>query len=137
MSVMTVKELADAANLTAEAVRYYTRIGLLCPERDPYNGYRKFSHADIHRLRFIHRAKSLGFTLAEITLVFADVESGQSPCPRVRDILQQRIEQNHQKIEALLDLQARMEVAASQWRAIPDGDPDGDSICCLIEAIDA
>lgn len=133
---MTVKGLATAVNVTPDTVRYYVRTGLLRPVRDPVNGYRRFSMLDVDRLRFICRAKSLGFTLAEITDVFADAEAGDSPCPRVRAIIRRRIEENRQRIDELLALQDRMELADSQWQSMEDGMPDEGSICRLIDAMD-
>ncbi|MDX8406542.1 MAG: MerR family transcriptional regulator [Mariprofundus sp.] len=135
--MMTVKGLATAANVTSETVRYYVRTGLLRPVRDPANGYRRFSTADVHRLRFISLAKSLGFTLAEITDLFADTEAGISPCPRVRTIIRRRIGENRQHIDELLALQTRMELAEHQWQGMEDGMPGGDSICRLIEEMGA
>jgi len=134
---MTVKELAQSSSMTSDAVRYYTRIGLLHPKRDPVNGYRRFSSADNHRLRFIARAKKIGFSLSEIQQVLADAEQSCSPCPRVREILQRRINENRKQIEMMTALQERMEQAQREWTEIPDGVPDGQSICQLIEAINA
>jgi len=134
---MTVKELASHAGVTPDAVRYYVRIGLLHPVRNPENGYRLFAGKDIDRLQFISRAKSLGFTLTEVAEVFSDAETGNSPCPRVRSILQHRIEDNSRRIDELSALQAHMEQAARQWRDMDDGMPGEDSICRLIEAINA
>ena len=133
---MTVKGLATAANVTADTVRYYVRAGLLHPVRNPENGYRHFSAADVDLMRFICRAKTLGFTLSQITNIFADVEAGVSPCPKVRATLQLHIEENRQHIDELLALQARMELAERQWKGMEDGMPEGSSICHLIEAID-
>jgi len=134
---MRVTELATYSSITSDAVRYYTRIGLLHPKRDAINGYRKYSTIDSHRLRFIARAKQIGFTLAEIQQVFSDAERSCSPCPRVRDILQRRITENRQKIKIMKSLQLRMEQAQREWDDISDGMPDGESICQLIESINA
>jgi len=135
--MLTVSELAAAAGMTSDAVRYYTHIGLLHPTRDPVNGYRLFSTVDTHRLRFIAHAKQIGFTLSEIQQVFSDAEQSSSPCPRVREILHRRIIENRQRIEELTALQLRMEQAQQEWSDIPDGIPGGDSICRLIESINA
>jgi len=135
--MMTVKGLATRAGVTSDAVRYYVRLGLLHPARAPENGYRLFACRDIGRLRFINRAKSLGFTLAEITEVFTDAETGKSPCPRVRAILQHHLKENNRRMDELSALQTRMEHAARQWRDMDDGMPGEDSICLLIKAIDA
>jgi len=62
----TIGELARAAGVNVETVRFYERKGLLRqPERG--DGYRRYPSTDLDRLRFIRRAKDLGFTLAEIT----------------------------------------------------------------------
>lgn len=66
MQTYTIGELARAAGVNVETVRFYERRGLLRqPERG--DGYRRYPSTDLDRLRFIRRAKDLGFTLAEIT----------------------------------------------------------------------
>jgi len=133
--MMTVQDIANQVGLTADAVRHYVRIGLLHPQRNPANGYRLFSKAEMYRLHFIVRAKQLGFTLAEIRQVFIDTEQDSSPCPRVRDILQRNIVKNRKKIDELSSLQQRMELAQQEWQSIPDKVPNEDSFCHLIERI--
>jgi len=135
--MMNVSDLARLVGVTPDAVRYYTRIGLLHPVRDPNNGYRQFSSSDIDRLKFIARAKQIGFTLSEIKQVFSDAEQSRSPCPRVREILHRRIIENRQQTAEMTALQLRMEQAQDEWSKVPDGIPDGDSICRLIESINA
>jgi len=131
--MMTVGEIAVQAGVTPDAVRYYVRIGLLHPERNPENGYRLFATSDIDRLRFMVRAKELGFTLAEIKLVFSDIEGGYSPCPNVRNTLQRRITENKKIIDGLVALQERMEQAQEEWQEIPDNMPSDKIFCHLIE----
>lgn len=135
--MMTVHEIVRQTGVTPNAVRYYTRIGLLLPQRNSSNGYRMFSVADIKRLRFILRAKHLGFTLTEIRQIFSDAEQACSPCPAVRDILERRIRENKKTIDELTLLQQRMEQAQRQWEKIPDGLPDGKTVCPLIEQLGA
>jgi len=130
---MTVGEIAIQAGVTPDAVRYYVRIGLLHPERNPENGYRLFSASDIDRLRFVVRAKVLGFTLAEMRQVFSDIEAGYSPCPNVRNTLQRRITENKKIIAGLVALQERMEQAQKEWQEIPDNMPSDKIFCHLIE----
>ncbi len=132
--MMTVTELANRSGTTPHAVRYYTRKGLLRPERHPENGYRLYQLNEVSWLRFIKRAKQLGFTLNEIREIMYDAEQSQSPCPRVREILLKRIEENREQVDALMALQTRMEHALEQWAAMPDGVPDGHSVCHLIES---
>lgn len=131
----TVSALAKQAEVTPDTVRHYVQIGLLVPDRHPKNGYKYFREKDISTVQFIRQAKNLGFTLAEIGEILDHKSKGDSPCPQVREIIQRRIEENHKKVEALNALQKRMENALRQWENMPDGSPDGDSICHLIESV--
>lgn len=132
---MTVGELASQAQVTAESIRHYTDKGLLHPTRNPANGYKMYSQKDIARVRFIRKAKLLGFTLSEIGKILTHADKGKSPCPDVRDLVQLKIENNRRKMDELIALQERMESAVDRWRAMPDQVPDGDSICHLIESV--
>lgn len=133
---MKVSEFALAAGVTPDLVRYYARIGLLQPTRDKVNGYKRFNGADIGRLRFILRAKRLGFTLDEIERILSMAHHGETPCPIVREILQGRIGETRRRLDELAALQTRMESALALWAGMPNGEPDGDAICVLIQAID-
>lgn len=134
--MMTVNEIAKKADVAPDTVRYYSRLGLLKPKRNPENGYKLFQTNDVSRLRFIRQAQALGFTLKEITEILGDAEEGSSPCPKVRDIIARHIEENRRKIEELQALQDRMEAALVKWKSMPDGAPDGKHVCHLIESDD-
>lgn len=103
---MQIGELAKSAGVPIDTVRYYERHGILpAPRRRP-SGYRSYDADDVARLRFIRRAKALGFTLEEIhdllaltgrrsrsmggvkkaaTAKLADVEHRLTELTRVRD----------------------------------------------------
>ena len=134
LSNLTVTELARSSDVEPHVVRYYTRIGLLSPSRDSHNGYKLFSREDVGRLRFIRKAKLLGYTLNEIARIIDHAGHGESPCPIVRDIIERRIWENRKKLDELLALQNRMEQALDDWRRRPDKLPDGDMLCHLIES---
>jgi DNA-binding transcriptional MerR regulator len=130
---MRVIELARSAGVTADAVRYYARLGLLSPKRNAANGYREFSALDAKRLWFIKRAQSLGFSLADIETIVRQARQRKSPCPMVRDIIQKHLEQTGEELEQLILLRDRMQKAARRWKRMPDRVPDGNEICRLIE----
>lgn len=68
---MKIGELAHRAEVGIDTVRYYERQGLLpAPERLA-SGYRRYDQSDVARLRFVRRAKALGFTLIEIRELLA------------------------------------------------------------------
>lgn len=63
---MTIGQFAKAGNVTVETVRYYQRRGLLSVPKTQKTGYRQYSTNLLQQLRFIKRAQTAGFTLAEI-----------------------------------------------------------------------
>ncbi|WP_458524899.1 MerR family transcriptional regulator [Onishia taeanensis] len=134
---MKVSDLAKAAGVTAETVRHYTREGLLAPTRNPHNGYQRFDAQDLERLAFIQRARTLGFSIKEIHDILAHADHGDSPCPLVRDLLAHRLPEIRGRIRELEALAARMEEALDAWAEMPDGTPDGHSLCRLIESLPA
>ena len=131
---MTVSEIARRSGVPVHVVRYYTRIGLLKPSRNPRNGYKQYEDSDLSRLRFIRQAKSLGYKLDEIDRIFGESSKGKSPCPMVRRIIGNRIEENRLRLKELATLQRRMERALARWSKQPDGIPDGHTVCYLIES---
>ena len=132
--MMTASDLARRTNVPVYTVRHYTRIGLLKPSRDLRNGYKLYKPSDKERLRFIASAKELGFTLNEIEQVLDHAVHGDSPCPMVREIVEKRVKENKEKIRELKRLQTRLENAADMWKTMKDSEPDGHSVCRLIES---
>jgi MerR family transcriptional regulator, Zn(II)-responsive regulator of zntA len=132
--MMTASVLAKRTNVPLFTVRYYTRIGLLKPSRDLRNGYKVYRPADKDRLKFITSAKGLGFTLSEIEEILDHAAHLDSPCPMVRDIVERRIEENKTKIREMEQLQGRLESAVKAWKTMKNSEPDGHSICRLIES---
>lgn len=111
-SDLTIGQLARAAGVNVETVRYYERRGLLAePPRSPA-GYRRYSPEDLWRLQFIARGKALGFTLAEIAEITGDGGERCTGCivtaahGKIAAIEQQQRElaATRQRLEALVDV---------------------------------
>ena len=135
--MLTINELAIRSESPAHVVRYYVRIGLIQPAAQQENGYRLFTTQDATRIRFVRMAKHLGFTLNEIKQIIQHADMGESACDDVRKIIQHRILENQAKIEEMIKLQTRMEQALEQWKLMPNGIPNGNSVCHLIESIES
>lgn len=130
---MKVSELARQACVSADTVRFYTRAGLLRPSRDPGNGYQHYGATDLQRLRFARKARQLGFSLKEVTAILGDADRQRSPCPQVRDLFALKLAGVERQLRELTELRDRMRAAMEQWLAMPNGAPDGHTICRLIE----
>lgn len=133
---MKVKEIATAADVTPDTVRFYTREGLLQPTRNPDNNYQQYDAEDLRRLRFARKARQLGFSLVEVRQILDQADEHHSPCPMVRDVFQKRLAAVEEEIAQLQQLRERMISALSAWQDMPDGMPDGHNICRLIERWD-
>jgi MerR family transcriptional regulator, copper efflux regulator len=68
---MKIGELARRAEVGIDTIRYYEREGLLPKAQRLPSGYRVYAEQDVRRLRFVRRAKALGFTLPEIRELLA------------------------------------------------------------------
>lgn len=133
----TVIEIARQSNVSADTIRHYTKLGLLAPERDKVNGYRRYGIEQERRLRFLLSAKRLGFSLKDIREILEMATIGDTPCPIVRILIDQRLKSIREEMRDAQKLMERMESASSEWRHLPDRAPSGGSICHLIETWDS
>jgi|TARA_R110002167_G_scaffold162536_3_gene358996 DNA-binding transcriptional MerR regulator len=130
---MRVNELAERIHVTPDTVRYYTRIGLLTPHKSIENGYKNYNSEDQKRLLFILKARSLGMSVSEIQEIISLSGKGNSPCCRVREIVYKHINETKFKIDELSQQLSHMQQAADTWEKKPDGEPESDLVCELIE----
>nr|WP_323844288.1 MerR family DNA-binding protein [Microbulbifer sp. GG15] len=126
-------EIAKRLDVTAETVRFYTRIGVLQPTKNKINGYREFSEKDFIRLRFVLNARQLGFSVGDIKEILAHADKKQSPCPTVRRLIDQRLHETERRFTETQKLRDRMQQAVAQWSQRPNKAPTGNMICHLIE----
>ena len=68
---MNISEASRGSGVSAKAIRYYESINLITPARRAGNGYRDFNGDDVHMLRFIARARGLGFSVLEVADLLA------------------------------------------------------------------
>ena len=102
-SGITVGQLARAAAVNVETVRYYQRIGLLSlPGRD-YGSIRRYLADDLKRIRFIKRAQKLGFSLDEVALLLG-LSDGRH-CAQTRVLAEKKLTVVEEKIADLEAIQ--------------------------------
>ncbi|MBT9508157.1 MerR family transcriptional regulator [Rhodoferax sp.] len=74
---MNISQLAQAAQVTTDTVRYYEKQGLLSAPQRQDNGYRLYTAAHAEALRFVRGAQALGFSLAEIRAIQPQLAQGK------------------------------------------------------------
>ena len=72
--------------------------------------------------------------MADIKSLIEISKSGETPCPKVREIISSNLEKLRKSVEESLNLLRRMEQAVEVWGDMPDQEPNGHSICTLIES---
>jgi MerR family copper efflux transcriptional regulator len=111
MQGLTISQLAQRAGVPIDTIRYYERARLIAEPPRRASGYRQYPEETVRRLRFIRRAKALGFTLDEIAELLslsskrnvaavkrsaeqklADVEARIAELSRIRDGLSRLIQ---------------------------------------------
>ena len=99
MTALTIGRLAKKAGVNIDTIRYYERSGLLPEPERRASGYREYGQPDVRRLRFILRAKELGFALSEISDLLALSEDRD--VSGVKRRAEERMAQVEHKIEEL------------------------------------
>lgn len=96
---LTIGRLAERAGVGIDTVRYYERAGLLPIPPRRASGYRDYPADSVRRLRFIRRAKDLGFTLTEIGELLE--LSGRGSVPAIREAARHKLELVEHKLAEL------------------------------------
>ncbi|MBN8713517.1 MAG: heavy metal-responsive transcriptional regulator [Xanthomonadales bacterium] len=98
---LTIGGVARRAGVGIDTIRYYEREGLLPPPRRRASGYRDYGLDMVERLRFIRRAKDLGFTLEEVRELLALSTDRERGVESVKQRAQVRLDQVNQRIREL------------------------------------
>lgn len=100
-ATMTIGRLAERVGVSIDTIRYYERNGLLPAPTRRASGYREYAAADVERLRFIRRAKEIGFTLSEVAELLSLTANRNDDMRGVKRKAEQRLAQVEHKIEEL------------------------------------
>jgi Cu(I)-responsive transcriptional regulator len=111
---MNIGQVADNAGVSAKRIRYYEQIGLIVAAKRSDAGYRVYDERDLHTLRFIRRARQLGFSLPQIATLLALWQDRRRSSANVKKValahvaeLSMKITELQSMVDSLEDLAAR------------------------------
>jgi len=103
---MNIGDAARLSGLPPKTIRYYEDIGLVAPAQRQDNGYRDYDARDIHMLRFVQRARDLGFSVADCRALLSLYTDRARRSADVKEIAQKRIDEIDRKIAELRAMRA-------------------------------
>lgn len=118
---MFIKDLSKKLKITTRAIRHYEEIGIITSKRME-NNYRYFDESNLDKLKFLVRARKLGFSLEECRELIKLFENDNRKSENVRNIAKNKLENIDKQIQELKDLKKSLE-----WLVLKcpgDGKPD-------------
>ena len=106
---MNIGEAAAQSGVAAKTIRYYESIGLIAPAERTEAGYRVYSTNDIQTLRFIARARGLGFSVADCASLLALWRDRSRASADVKALARHQVEAIEAKIAELETMRATLE----------------------------
>ena len=105
---MNIGEASKASGVSAKMIRHYESIGLLRPPARASNDYRQYAERDLHELRFIARARALGFSMKEIGELLSLWRNRRRASAQVRAIAGTHLKALEQRIAMLESVRATL-----------------------------
>lgn len=98
---MLIGELAKKADVSIDTIRYYEREGLIEPVAVRESGYREFDKSSVEMIRFVVRAKDLGFSLKEIRNLLTLKDNPDTTCGEIKALAENKLAGVMAKIKTL------------------------------------
>ena len=110
--LLNIGDAAKAAGVSAKMIRHYESIGLTVPAHRTEAGYRTYGAREVQVLQFIHRSRSLGFSLEQIRTLLALWQDQGRASKDVRAMAREHIAQLDQKIAEMQAMRRTLEQLA-------------------------
>jgi MerR family transcriptional regulator, copper efflux regulator len=108
-----IGEASAQTGVSAKMIRHYEAIGLIPPASRTFANYRLYSGADLHRLRFIRRARSLGFSIRQIEALLGLWNDPRRASSEVKTLARAHAAELGQKVAELQAMQRTLETLAA------------------------
>lgn len=128
---LTIGDAAKASGVSAKMIRHYESIGLLKAAKRTDSGYRLYSEQDVHVLRFVHRARVLGFSLEQIGILLSLWQDKRRASADVRALARSHIAELDRKIAEMQAMRRTLESLAASCHG------DARSECPILEDLAA
>jgi MerR family copper efflux transcriptional regulator len=109
MEAMNIGQAAAASGVSAKMIRHYEVVGLLPAPKRTESGYRQYNDAEVHALRFVRRARDLGFSIHEIGELLSLWHNRKRPSRLVKAMAEVHIQALEQKAQELLAMKSTLE----------------------------
>jgi MerR family copper efflux transcriptional regulator len=110
---LNIGEAAARSGVSARMVRHYESLGLLPKVRRTDSGYRQYGESEVHTLRFIRRARDLGFSMAEIAELLKLWQNRRRSSAAVKRIAQEHVADLERRIAEMTAMKETLEQLAS------------------------
>jgi len=111
---MNIGAAAERSGLPAKTIRYYEEVGLVRPAKRQDNAYRDYDETDVHRLRFIQRARGLGFSVEQCRELLALYDDHGRASADVKAIALEHIAEIETRIAALEGMRDTLKTLADR-----------------------
>ena len=111
-----IGEAAKATGVSAKMIRDYEKLGLIPPADRSFANYRLYADSDLHRLRFIRRARGLGFSMKQVAALMALWNDRARPSAKVKQLAIDHATELDAKIAELQAMQRTLRALASSCR---------------------
>lgn len=112
---LSPREVAHAAGISTDTLRYYERCGVLPKPARTRAGYRRYPASAVERVALIRRSLTIGFSIKELARVFEERARGGAPCRKVRAIVGDRLARIDAELAALTGLKAELTALLRDW----------------------
>jgi DNA-binding transcriptional MerR regulator len=133
--MLKIGEIAKQTGVSVATLRYYETCGLLEPATRSASGYRYYTTEIIQRVELIKKAQSLNFSLAEIEQVLNLADAGTSPCIKVKDLLDRKIDEIDRQIQQLQEFREGLDGYRHRWAGEELSASHDPKICRLLDEI--